>query len=109
MGHDIVTEIFSNHSGDSSADEDVAEPSAAPEPDADVTYSFDHATGPGNGSEVLSLAVSKAVKRFENVQTEQLVKTEYEILDSEGESVPRAGRAKGKKAPVTDEDDYELI
>lgn len=55
------------------------------------------------------MAVEKAVERFENVQTERLVKAEYELLDSEGESVARAGRAKSKKAPVMEDDGFELV
>jgi hypothetical protein len=40
-------------SSDSSADESVVEPSAAPEPDAEVAYSFDAARGPSHGSQIL--------------------------------------------------------
>ena len=40
---------------DSSAEEDVREASAAPEPDAGYTYSFDAPRGPGKGSQILGM------------------------------------------------------
>lgn len=98
-------------SGDSSAEDEVEEPSAAPEPDADIAYSFDAARGPGQGSQILSHALDKAIERFEIRATDKLIKDEYEVLDHDGEPVAtRSG--KGKK-PVSvvrdDEDDFELV
>ncbi|KAI9704542.1 MAG: hypothetical protein M1820_005616 [Bogoriella megaspora] len=107
---DIVGEQCS--SGDSSADEDVTEASAAPEPDAGVTYSFDAKRAPTGGSQVLSEALAKAVERFENHETDRLVKEQYEVLDGEGEVVERRNTRKGgvKVAQTTgDEDDYEFV
>ncbi|KAL9097624.1 MAG: hypothetical protein Q9165_000521 [Trypethelium subeluteriae] len=106
---DIVGE---QSSADSSADEDVVEASAAPEPDAGITYSYDAAHGPSGGSQVLSQALAKAVERFENHETDRLVKEQYEVLDTEGEVVERhvakKGNARTGKAPV-DEEEYEFV
>ena len=63
--------------------------------DANITYSFDHATGPTNGDQILGDAVARAMERFETSQTENLVKREYEILDSEGEAVRNVRRRGG--------------
>ena len=84
---------------ESSADESVDEPSAAPEPDAGVTYSFDAARGPSQGSQILTLAITKAVERFESKQTDKLIKEEYEVLDEDGEPNPRALGRKRQGSP----------
>ncbi|KAF2761303.1 hypothetical protein EJ05DRAFT_258931 [Pseudovirgaria hyperparasitica] len=103
-------------SGDSSAPEEVDEASAAPEPDAEVAYSFDAASGPSHGSQILSAALAKAVERYEVVATDKLVREEYEVLGSDGEPVVKAkGKGKAMKPPqsapeaAADEDDFELI
>ena len=87
---------------DSSADEEVHDESTAPVPpaDAEVMYSYDKQTGPGKGSEILSLAISKAVERFETKQTEKLVK-EYEFVDGKENDTDGGYFA--------DEDDFEII
>ena len=86
---------------DSSAEEDMGEASAAPEPDAGYTYSFDAATGPSKGNEILSQALIKAVKQFETKQTEKLVKEEYEVI---------AGfKEEGHPLYAAVEDDFELL
>lgn len=105
--HDIINEQYS--SGDSSADEDVEEASAAPEPDAEIAYSYDAARGPSHGSQVLSMALAKAVERFENHATDKLVKEEYEVLDNDGESVTSDKSRRTKATAATEEDDYEFI
>lgn len=89
---------------DSSAEEDVQEASVAPVPDADVAYSFDASHGPSQGSGILTMAINKAMERYENKATEKLVKTEYEIIrkEKEAETVHNQGYA-------ADEDDYELV
>jgi hypothetical protein len=85
---------------DSSAGEDEPnETSAAPEPDAEITYSFDADRGPGGGSQVLSIAVSKAVERFENRETEKIAE-EYEFVDSKDGYVADANDYDG---------DFEII
>lgn len=96
LDHDTTT-------SDSSAEEDIKEASAAPVPDADVAYSFDARRGPSHGSEILSMAISKAVERFENKETEKLVKDEYEVVAREKEVETR------NAGYVADEDDFELV
>lgn len=109
--HEIFDETFS--SGDSSAEEEPVEPSAAPEPDAEITYTFDSTRGPSQGSQILSFAVAKAVERYENKVTDKLVKDEYEVLDESGEAVVPKPVKMGKQ-PVThdiviNEDEYEFV
>jgi len=110
--HDIFEET--QHSGDSSTEEDPVEPSAAPE--AELAYSFDARSGPSHGSQILSLAVAKAVERYENNVTDKLVKDEYEVLNEAGEAVPAATHksVKASKKPAVDnanvnEDEYEFV
>lgn len=84
-----------------SSDDEVFDSSTAPLPDAEVMYSYDAPSGPSTGSDILSNAVMQAVKRFENKQTEQLVKTEYDlVLDGKEFEDAYAGDA---------EDDFEVI
>jgi len=109
--HDIRTST-AYVSDDSSNDEDPVESTAAPEPDAEVTYSFDAAKGPTQGSTVLSTALAKAMERFENTVTDKLVKDEYEVLNSDGEPIPRTPIKKGgRHSSMTEveEDDYEFV
>ena len=86
---------------DSSTEEDVKEASAAPEPDAGYTYSYDAPRGPGKGSQVLGIALAKAVEKFETKATEKLIKEEYEVVGSEKEE-SHAGY-------TADDDDFELV
>jgi len=86
---------------DSSAEEDVKEASAAPVPDAGITYSFDASRGPHGGSEILTMAINKAVERFETKVTEKLVKDEYEVVRKDAEL--------DHEGYVADEDDFELV
>ena len=86
---------------DSSAEEDIQEASAAPEPDAGISYSFDAPRGPHQGSHILGVALAKAVEKFEIQATEKLVKEEYEIVGKEKDN-----RYDGY---VADEDDFELV
>lgn len=100
MRLDIGDELATTTS-DSSADEEVKDASAAPEPD--IMYSFDARKGPGRGSEILSQAITKAVERFENKETEQLVSQEYDVIDGYEKEKEVGG---GYDA---DEDEYEMI
>lgn len=90
----------SNGPSDSSADEDVVEASAAPEPDADITYSYDAIRGPRKGSQVLGAALAKAVEKFETKQTEKLVSEEYDVVDDKEEDAHTGHVA---------DDDFEMI
>lgn len=81
----VVLDTAMSGASDTSEDE-VIDPSAAPENEIDVMYSYDAKHGPAAGSDVLSNAVMQAVKKFENKQTEQLVKNEYDlVLDGKDE------------------------
>ena len=86
---------------DSSAEEDVKEASGGPEPDAGYTYSFDAPCGPSKGSQILGIALTKAVDKFETKATEKLIKEEYEVVAKEKEDAHTGYAA--------DEDDFELI
>ncbi|KAL8937792.1 MAG: hypothetical protein Q9216_004251 [Gyalolechia sp. 2 TL-2023] len=86
---------------DSCSEDDVREASAAPEPDADITYSFDVPYGPGKGGQILTMALAQAVKKYETQATERLIMAEYEVVGKEPEDVcPSYG---------ADDDDFELI
>ncbi|KAK3058424.1 hypothetical protein LTS18_011322 [Coniosporium uncinatum] len=109
---DLVSEQH-HISGDSSADEDVEEASAAPEPVSEPV-SYDVNRAPTQGSHILSIALAKAVDRFESAQTDKLVKNEYEVLDNEGETVTKKGRGLKVAVPKDpgmgeEEDDYEFV
>ena len=87
-------------------------------PPEGVMYSFDAKRAPSEGSQILNVALAKAVERFEERETVKLVNAEYDVLDTAGESVvqPSSGRKahKGKgKAPVIGvpdaDEDYEII
>lgn len=86
---------------DTSAEEDVKEASSAPEPDAGYTYSYDAPCGPGKGSQILGMALAKAVENFEIKATEKLIKEEYEVISTE--------KAELHTGYVADEDDFELV
>ena len=88
------------HVSDTSEEEEVADASEAPLPtEADYMYSYDHATGPRAGRDILSQAITQAVQRFENKETEQLINNEYDVVDD-----------KEKAEASTDEDnDFEFV
>ena len=96
--HDVTDEVVSGPS-DSSAEEEVWEASAAPEPDTEITYSYDATRGPGKGSQILSMAITQAVERYENKETEKLAK-EYEFVGKENDNFGDGYVA---------DDDFELI
>lgn len=107
--HDMLegTAISSDESDD--VDSDTPSPPA----DAGVMYSFDAVRGPSEGSQILNVALAKAVEKFEEKETVKLVKNEYEVLDSEGESLgltpSKKGKGKAKAAVVEEDDDYEFV
>jgi hypothetical protein len=87
-------------------------------PPEGVMYSFDAKSAPTQGSQILNVALAKAVERFEERETVQLVKDEYDVLDTTGEVVPqtsasrRSRKGKGKASPASDVDadeDYEFV
>lgn len=88
------------HVSDTSEEEEVPDASEAPLPvEADFMYSYDHASGPRNGRDILSQAIAQAVQRFETKETEQLVNKEYDVVDD-----------KEKAEASNDEDhDYEFV
>ena len=88
-------------SSDSSADDEIKDASAAPEPDADIAYSFDAPRGPSQGSQLLSIALQQAVEKYEIKATEKLVKDEYEVVGNDKED--------DHKGYTADEDDFELV
>jgi hypothetical protein len=60
----------------------------------------------------LNVALAKAVERFEEKETAKLVRNEYEVVDSEGESVgltPVKTKGKAKKVAEAEEEDYEFV
>jgi len=95
---------------DSSADEEI-EPVTPQEADAQVTYSFDAARSPNKGSQILGVALDRAVERFENKETERILKDEYLVLDSEGEPVGGHSNKLSKPAcpSCDDEDGFEFV
>ena len=93
---------------ESSADEDIEHPSVAPVPDAEITYSFDADRGPSHGSQILGLALAKAVERFEVRQTDKLIKDEYEVLDLNAGALSPAPKV-ARKGVAAEDEDYEFI
>lgn len=102
-----------------SASDFSADDTPSPPADADITYSFDAARGPTQGSQIFNVALAKAVEKFEERETVKLVKDEYDVLDADGESVAgpvRREKGKGRVAsgmgatrvPDADED-YEFV
>ena len=66
----------------SSEEDDVPDASAAPiPPEADFMYSYDSQSGPRAGGDILSYAITQAVRRFENNETEKLVHREYDVVN----------------------------
>lgn len=86
------------HVSDNSEEDDVPDTSAAAPPaEAEYLYSYDTHTGPRAGTDVFSHAVTQAVRRFENNETEKLIKKEYDVVDS-----------KDMADLSTDEDDFDF-
>jgi hypothetical protein len=97
---------------------DYSDGTPSPPADADITYSFDAARGPTQGSQIFNVALAQAVEKFEERETVKLVKDEYDVLDADGEVVAspaRKGKEKVKarvmgatRVPDADED-YEFV
>jgi len=103
------TAVSDDSSNSSSDRDDTPSPSA----DAGVMYSFDANRGPSHGSQILNVALAKAVEKFEDRETVKLVKEEYELLDIEGEVVlGKTSKKKAKSSPVIVPDadeEYEFV
>lgn len=85
---------------DTSTDEEVHDASAAPLPtDADFMYNYDAPSGPKGGNAILSFAVTQAVQRFENNETEKLINREYDVIDETKEGY----------AADEDDDNFEMV
>lgn len=97
--NDADDAAFATHVLSDTSDEEITDPSAAPEEEQDVMYSYDAHTGPNSGNDLLSHAVLQAVKKYENKQTEQLVKREYDLVSDTREFEDSHDA----------EDDFELI
>lgn len=82
---------------DSSGDEEYISPSYTMMPG---TYTENLQVGSPHGEEILSHAINRAVQRFENKETEKLIKTEYDFVTDGKEELDNS---------ATDDDDYELI
>jgi hypothetical protein len=95
----------SDDSSNSNSDFDEGTPS--PPADAGVMYSFDASRGPSHGSQILNSALAKAVEKFEDKETVRLVRNEYEIVDGDGETPVKKGKAKAEF--VADEEEYEFV
>ena len=106
----------SDESTNSNSDFDEGTPS--PPADAGVMYSFDAARGPTKGSQILNVALAKAVERFEDRETSKLVKDEYDVLNADGDTVvspAKKGKSKAKSESVKAirvldaDEDYEFV
>jgi hypothetical protein len=93
---------------DSSADEDVEHPSAAPSPDAEITYSYDAERGPSHGSQILGKALEQAIERYEVRQTDKLIHDEYEVLDANADVVT-PGPKVARKGLSPEDEEYEFV
>lgn len=117
--HDVLegTDTSSANEDSSSSNSDHDETATVPAPDAGVMYSFDAKRSPSQGSQILNSALAKAVERFEERETAKLVKNEYDVLDSEGESMGltpvKKSKGKAKAVVVAERDDedeeYEFV
>lgn len=89
------------HVSDTSEEEEVPDASEAPLPaEADFMYSYDHQAGPRAGGDILSHAITQAVRRFENNETEKLVNQEYDVVDN---------KEMADLSADDDDDDFEMI
>ena len=99
---DAMDGPLANVSDTSSGDEEVHDASEAPLPaEADFMYNYDNFSGPHTGQDVLSHAISQAVRRFENNETEKLVNKEYDIVSDKDTTEGYAAD--------DDEHDFEVI
>ncbi|PGG97615.1 hypothetical protein GX51_07247 [Blastomyces parvus] len=95
--------LYDDHNiSDSSADSDHAPDHSEGANDLDIFYSFDAPTGPSQGTDILSAALTNAVKKFEKEETEKLAH-EYEFVAIEEHSNHHGD------GYMADDDDFEFI
>jgi len=104
-----------NQSDESSTSADEDHDIAANIPAGEeIMYSFDAARGPNHGSQILNVALAKAIEKYEDKETVKLVRKEYEMIDDdEGDSLGLSPVKKSKDKeriiiPAEDEE-YEFI
>lgn len=122
-GSAFATSTTSSDDSSPSADEhdDQLEQAISPTPDASVMYSFDASRGPSHGSQILNVALAKAIEKYEDKQTDKLVRSEWEVVDEDGESSgvgSKKGRGRGKgkvlnadevATKAAEDEDYEFV
>lgn len=118
-----LLELLPQHSNNTNSAIHTLIRSSSSANDAEILYSFDNkGPSPGDKGRKVDLGglVELAEKKWVSEQTERIVKSEYEILDNEGETtVVGKGRKKGSpkqratpvvvKTPIEDDDGFELI
>lgn len=60
----------------SESDDEACRDTPSPRLEDEVTYSYD-SNGPASGGQILEMALTKAVEKFEDKQTTKLVKDEW--------------------------------
>ncbi|OJD25407.1 hypothetical protein ACJ73_03219 [Blastomyces percursus] len=96
----VVDQVL--HDDHNISDSDHAPDHSEAANDPNVFYSFDAPTGPGQGTDILSAALTNAMKKFEKKETEKLAR-EYEFVAIEE---PSNNHGDGYMA---DDDDFEFI
>ncbi|KAF2157271.1 hypothetical protein K461DRAFT_289606 [Myriangium duriaei CBS 260.36] len=77
-----------------------------------VIYGATTDYAPSSGSQVLNSALAKAIEAFEDKETDRLVKSEWSVLNDDGEEMgfSPVKKARGKKErPARIEDGYEIV
>lgn len=116
--HDMLEGAANTDDSSASNSDEYDEGTPSPPADAGVAYSFDAPRGPTKGSQILNTALAKAMEKYEERETVNLVKAEYELLDGEGETVAPSPDKKRKAKPKAGEpavlvpdadEDYEFV
>ena len=69
--------------------------------DVGITYSYDAPHGPTGARDLLGVAISNAVEKFETKHIEKLLKDEYDVVSKDSEA--------GDDNAIVDKDGFELI
>jgi hypothetical protein len=115
--YDIETLQFHNRLAGKDKNLECDELPSPPPVDVDTTYSFDALRSPTEGDEILNVALVKAVQKFEDRETVKLVKSEYELLDSDGAPMTPSDKKRKHKAKSenptmprnADEEEYDFV